>query len=63
WADQGRIARVNAHHLVFSIWSLTQHYADFDVQVRAVLGESVTDPFPEAETYLRTLFTRMLTPV
>lgn len=62
WADEGRIARVNPHHLVFSIWSLTQHYADFDVQVRAVLGEGVTDPFPEAEAYLRTLFTRMLTP-
>ncbi|TMV13331.1 TetR family transcriptional regulator C-terminal domain-containing protein [Arenibacterium halophilum] len=62
WADEGRIARVNPHHLVFSIWSLTQHYADFDVQVRAVLGEGVTDPFPEAEAYLRTMFTRMLTP-
>ena len=62
WANEGRIARVNPHHLVFSIWSLTQHYADFDVQVRAVLGEGVTDPFPEAEAYLRTLFTRMLTP-
>ncbi|MGR3565380.1 MAG: TetR family transcriptional regulator C-terminal domain-containing protein [Heliomarina sp.] len=62
WADEGRIARVNPHHLFFSIWSLTQHYADFDVQVRAVLGEGVDDPFPEAEIYLTTLFTRMLTP-
>lgn len=62
WADEGRIARVNPHHLFFSIWSLTQHYADFDVQVRAVLGEGVDDPFPEAQVYLTTLFTRMLTP-
>ena len=62
WADEGRIVRVNPHHLFFSIWSLTQHYADFDVQVRAVLGEGVEDPFPEAEIYLTTLFTRMLTP-
>ncbi|MBL3702299.1 TetR family transcriptional regulator [Sulfitobacter sp. BDSS02] len=62
WADEGRIARVDPHHLFFSIWSLTQHYADFDVQVRAVLGEGVDDPFPEAEIYLTTLFTRMLTP-
>ncbi|WP_238370292.1 TetR family transcriptional regulator C-terminal domain-containing protein [Heliomarina baculiformis] len=62
WAEEGRIARVNPHHLFFSIWSLTQHYADFDVQVRAVLGEGVDDPFPEAEIYLTTLFTRMLTP-
>ena len=37
-------------HLIFSIWATTQHYADFDVQVRAVLGG--TDPFPGAEEYL-----------
>lgn len=37
WMDEGRIARVDPVHLIFSIWALTQHYADFDVQVRAVL--------------------------
>jgi TetR/AcrR family transcriptional regulator len=61
WMDQGRIARVDPVHLLFSIWALTQHYADFDVQVRAVLGEG-HDPFAEAGTYLETLFTRLLTP-
>lgn len=60
WSDAGRIARVHPYHLIFSIWSLTQHYADFDVQVRAVLGETEADPFPEAEQYLTQLFTRML---
>lgn len=45
WMDQGRIARLDPYHLIFSIWALTQHYADFDVQVRAVLGEG-HDPFP-----------------
>ena len=39
WMDEGRIARVDPVHLIFSIWALTQHYADFDVQVRAVLGK------------------------
>lgn len=58
WSDEGRIAAVDPHHLIFSIWALTQHYADFDVQVRAVLGE--TDPFPGAEEYLDQLFSRML---
>ena len=59
WMDQGRIARVHPVHLIFSIWALTQHYADFDMQVRAVLGPG-HDPFAEAGAYLETLFTRLL---
>jgi TetR/AcrR family transcriptional regulator len=61
WMDEGRIARVPAKHLVFSIWALTQHYADFDAQVRAVLGEG-RDPFAEAGPFLDTLFRRLLAP-
>jgi len=61
WMDEGRIARLPPHHLIFSIWALTQHYADFDVQVRAVLGPD-HDPFAEAEGFLEVLFTRLLAP-
>ncbi|MES2542044.1 MAG: TetR family transcriptional regulator C-terminal domain-containing protein [Pseudomonadota bacterium] len=61
WMEEGRIARVDPVHLVFSIWALTQHYADFDVQVRAVLGPG-HDPFAEAGGFLETLFTRLLAP-
>lgn len=61
WMDQGRIARMHPVHLVFSIWALTQHYADFDVQVRAVLGPD-HDPFAEAGEFLETLFSRLLAP-
>lgn len=61
WVDTGRLAPLDPHHLIFSIWSLTQHYADFDVQVRAVLGDG-RDPFSEAQTHLETMFRRMLTP-
>ena len=61
WMAEGRIARVPAKHLVFSIWALTQHYADFDTQVRAVLGEG-HDPFAEAGEFLDTLFRRLLAP-
>ncbi|MCB6177571.1 TetR family transcriptional regulator C-terminal domain-containing protein [Rhodobacter sp. Har01] len=61
WMDQGRIARVDPVHLIFSVWSLTQHYADFDFQVRAVLGPG-HDPFAEAGAFLDTLFRRLLTP-
>ncbi len=61
WMEEGRIARLSPYHLIFSIWSLTQHYADFDVQVRAVLGEG-HDPFAEAGEFLETLFARLLAP-
>ena len=61
WMDDGRIARVDPVHLIFSIWALTQHYADFEVQVRAVLGPG-HDPYAEAGRFLDTLFTRLLTP-
>ena len=61
WMAEGRVARVNPVHLIFSIWSLTQHYADFDVQVRTVLGPG-HDPYAEAAPFLEHLFRRMLQP-
>jgi len=61
WMDAGKIAAIDPYHLLFSIWSLTQHYADFDVQVRAVLGDTNQDPFPDAQQYLETLFDKLLT--
>lgn len=61
WVEAGRIAPVPPEHLVFSIWALTQHYADFEVQVRAVLGEG-HDPFAEAGEFLETLLRRLLEP-
>jgi TetR/AcrR family transcriptional regulator len=39
WTRQGRIAPVDPRHALFMIWAITQHYADFDVQVRAVLNK------------------------
>ena len=35
--DEGKLARVDPYHLIFAIWATTQHYADFDVQVRGIL--------------------------
>lgn len=61
WVAQGRLAPVDPYHLIFSIWALTQHYADFDVQVRAVLGPG-KDPVEGAAPFLDMLFTRLLTP-
>ena len=59
WSEAGRIAAVDPYHLIFSIWALTQHYADFDVQVRAVLGAG-RDPYDEAGPFLVRLFERLL---
>jgi len=38
WIAAGRMAPVDSTHLFFTIWAATQTYADFDIQVRAVLG-------------------------
>ncbi len=38
WMEEGKLARTDPYHLIFAIWATTQHYADFDVQVRAILG-------------------------
>ena len=40
WIKAERMAPVDATHLFFTIWAATQTYADFDVQVRAVLGRA-----------------------
>ena len=40
WIDEGKIAAIDPYHLIFMIWAITQHYADFDIQITAVLGPS-----------------------
>ena len=60
WINAGKIAPVDPRHLLFSIWATTQHYADFDAQVRVLMGE--TPVFEGADSYLDTLYRRLLTP-
>ena len=60
WADEGKIADIDPHHLIFSIWAFTQHYADFDVQVRAVLGDR--EPYDGAAVFLDALYAKLLMP-
>ncbi len=40
WIDEGKITAIDPYHLIFMIWAITQHYADFDIQISAVLGAS-----------------------
>ena len=44
WVAAGRLAPVDPYHLIFMIWATTQHYADFDLQIRAILGGQVDRP-------------------
>ena len=64
WMDQGKLAHTDPYHLIFSIWATTQHYADFDVQVRAVLGpdRGGDGRFEDAARYLEQLFLEGLRP-
>lgn len=61
WMKAGQITQLDPRHLIFSIWALTQHYADFDVQVRALLGPG-QDPFAGADLFLDQLYRRLLAP-
>ena len=58
WMRAGKIARTDPYHLIFAIWATTQHYADFDVQVRAVLGPTRDGEgrFEDAARFLEQLF-------
>ena len=62
WTAAGQIAEVDPHHLIFSIWAVTQHYADFEVQVRAVLDTEDDAYFEDAARHLAGLFRRALAP-
>jgi TetR/AcrR family transcriptional regulator len=62
WMDEGRLAKVDPYHLIFSIWATTQHYADFAVQMRAVLGDQDPDPITTGSKFLEDLFFKGLDP-
>lgn len=61
WSDAGHIARVNPRHLIMSIWSTTQHYADFEAQVR-VLEPETDASWKAAGAHLETMFRKLLQP-
>lgn len=64
WIREKKIADVDPYHLIFSIWATTQHYADFDSQIKVVLGDkqAVEERFDRAETFLINLFSNGLKP-
>lgn len=64
WIAAGKIARIDPRHLIFAIWATTQHYADFDAQVRIVLGplRGGDGRFEDAARFLEKLFLDGLRP-
>ncbi len=64
WMDAGKLAKADPRHLIFAIWATTQHYADFDVQVRAVLGlrDGEDGHHDGAARFLEGLFARGMAP-
>ncbi|WP_299704405.1 TetR family transcriptional regulator C-terminal domain-containing protein [uncultured Tateyamaria sp.] len=59
WMDEGKLAQVDPRHLVFSIWATTQHYADFDSQVRVLLDD---EPHGSAARFLDQMYRSLLAP-
>ena len=54
WIGEGKIAQVNATHLLFAIWAMTQSYADFSTQMALVLNRKQLSKkdFEDAETMI-----------
>jgi len=58
WIDTGRLPPLEPAHLIISIWSTTQHYADFDAQVQVLLPTDATHD--GASKHLQQLFSGLL---
>ena len=62
WQSAGRLAELDPQHLIFSIWATTQHYADFDVQVRHILRPHDNEHLDTAARFLTEFYRRALSP-
>lgn len=64
WIADGMLAAHDPYHLIFAIWAMTQHYADFDVQVQAVLGRETDESarYAGAERFMEEVILQGLRP-
>lgn len=60
WVDQGKMAPVDARHLLYMLWAMTQHYADFGHQIETLNGgKPLTDAqWREATETVKTVILR-----
>lgn len=61
WMAEGRLAKSDPAQLILSIWAITQHYADFDAQIRVLVPEEASG-WDAANAHVETLFRKLLTP-
>jgi TetR/AcrR family transcriptional regulator len=63
WIAEGKIAPVNATHLLFAVWAMTQSYADFSAQMALVLdrAELTDQDFQEGEQLISAMVLSTLT--
>jgi len=62
WIDEGSLTPINPLHLIFFIWSTTQHYADFMPQIAALHDGDHDKLFNDAEATLKQLLINGLAP-
>ena len=64
WIAQGQLQAIEPHHFLFTLWSVTQHYADFGVQVKALSGKTLKDKkfFEEAVSNIQNIILHGLLP-
>ncbi len=60
WQEMGKVSQIDPYHLLFSIWATTQHYADFDAQIRGLMGKNHHQRYDGAEAFLRHLYQTVL---
>lgn len=54
WQAQGKLDKISAYHLLFTIWGATQHYANFAVEIEAALERPLnTADFDEAKRTIK----------
>jgi TetR/AcrR family transcriptional regulator len=60
WIDAGQMAPVNPRHLLYMLWAMTQHYADFGHQIETLNdGAPLTDrQWQEATESVKTIILR-----
>lgn len=64
WIAAGKLAPIDPHHLIFALWAMTQHYADFAVQVQVLSGRTLDDAvfFEEAVENVQRMVLQGITP-
>ena len=62
WVHQGKIETLDPYHRLFSIWAITQHYADFEAQILMIRGENVQVSHKGSDAFVAAIFDKFLTP-